>query len=71
MIEIEDGVGIPNRVRNRKSKNPFAQMEVGQSFYVEQSNSPSSAAASFCRSNEGFKFVTRREKDGYRVWRIE
>ena len=71
MIKIEDGIALTKRSTNRESKYPFAQMEVGQSFYVEQSSSPSSAATSFCRKNAGYKFVTRREKDGFRVWRIE
>ena len=71
MIKIEDGIALTKRSTKRASKYPFAQMEVGQSFYVEQSNSPSSAVTSFCRKNAGYKFVTRREKDGFRVWRIE
>ena len=71
MIKIEDGIALTKRSIKRASKYPFAKMEVGQSFYVEQNNSPSSAVTSFCRKNAGYKFVTRREKDGFRVWRIE
>lgn len=71
MIKIEDGIALTKRSINRESKYPFAQMEVGQSFFAEQSSSPSSAASAFCKKNAGYKFVTRREKDGFRVWRTE
>lgn len=66
--------------KNRISKYPFAEMELGDAFDVPLEAKKtiaairgriSNAAATFCKKNVGFKFTTRKMPDGcIRVWRI-
>ena len=70
MYEIENDVKIPELTTSRKSKYPFSQMEVGQSFKVVGKN-PASAVSQRNKRNPEKKFIVRREGDDFRVWRVE
>lgn len=73
-IQVRAGVPVASRHRNgggggRKAKYPFAQMSVGDSFFVP-SETPAKAAKSmystarhFATKHEGFKFAVRTLAD--------
>lgn len=75
--KIESGIEAP-QTDNRGGKYPFKLMAVGDSFFV-----PGSAeninrvalrvanAAHYAAKRYGFRFTTRRNADGVRVWRVE
>jgi hypothetical protein len=76
MIKIETGIPIPSNI-TRKSKYPFKDMNIGDSFFITDKNDPektrkkvSSAATMFC-SNKDYKFKTQVFDTGVRVWRVE
>lgn len=71
-IKIESNIPIPGRVGiGRTSPYPWAQLEVGESFFI-----PQKAVASIGGSKKWFelkllrKFARRAENGGVRVWRI-
>lgn len=75
-IQIEKGVAIPTK-SSRKSKYPFRDMEVGDSFFIKDTIDPegtrkkvSSAATMFCHEND-YKFKTQVFPAGVRIWRIK
>lgn len=72
MIEIEKGVPVPTEEgkRAKRSKYPFAMMEVGDSFEVV--NAPKSFLVTVHVNGKrlGYKFTTRKTENGRRVWRI-
>lgn len=72
--EIEKNVPVPPR-----SKYPFEQMDVGDSFFTplgpdqtikRLQNTLSGAAGYFARNTE-MNFVIRQANDGVRCWRIK
>jgi hypothetical protein len=79
-VQIEKNIPIPEP-KKRKTKYPFQQMEVGDSFFYplkEECNTAllqmklNNAACTYCRkNNEGKKFKTTQLKSGVRVWRIK
>ena len=82
MYNIEKGVPIPTR-KGEKSKYPFFQMEVDDSFEVQVSNTtPEKVASSIrncyhniCRNNENMKslkFTIRvTSNTSVRCWRVK
>jgi hypothetical protein len=76
MIKIEKGVPVPSAV-TRKSKYPFKEMEIGDSFFINDKIDPertrkkvSSAATMFCHTND-CKFKTQVFDSGVRIWRTK
>jgi hypothetical protein len=73
-FEIEDDHPIPaaGQGSGRKEKYPWSQMDVGQSFFVENGEVRKIAGAA-CHSGRrnGKKFVVRVVDGGVRAWRIE
>jgi hypothetical protein len=72
-MEIEKGVEIPEATRGRRCKYPFRQMEVGDSFLIEdeeQYKKVRSAASTWGKKN-GVVFTTQVSEEGLRVWRAE
>jgi hypothetical protein len=64
MYKIEKGVLLA------KSKYPFRQMEIGDSFFVENGNGRIlRPAASNAGLAAGRKYTVRKVDGGYRVWR--
>ena len=73
--KIEKGRPIPKRGR-RRTRYPFADMRVGDSFYAPgKTAAQMSAYKGQAKRTHGFEFraVTRAENgvEGCRVWRIE
>lgn len=72
-IEIETDVPMPEG-DGRENKYPFANMEIGHSFFVEGATSRQlTNAASHWRKRKGWSFKTEMgEKNGVagcRIWR--
>jgi len=65
-IKIEKGIPIPEF---SKSKYPFDQMKVGDSFFALKPNLGSSMMNAQARN--GFKFKSKYQDGGTRVWRVE
>ncbi len=73
MLKIDKDVPIPY-ARGRHSQYPFADMEVGDSFFVPTSpgRKVSASVNSWNRTHpdKPFKFTCRTVEGGTRVWRI-
>lgn len=70
MFKIEKNVPMPNGLRTRGSRYPFPQMEVGDSFFAQGSRGTIASAAHTYGKKHGFRFSSRTEGDGVRVWRV-
>ena len=66
-ITVEKGVPVPPSGQ-KKTKYPWRQMEVGDSFWCDKSGSHLMSMAARMLP---MKFRTQKENDGTRVWRIE
>jgi hypothetical protein len=75
-IKIEAGIFMPPPARGGRSCSyPFQNMRFGDSFFML---SPGDSSAKALRSSAyrygkryGKKYTVRKEKDGFRCWRIE
>lgn len=75
MIPIDKGVPIPRRRYGRRGPRPhvypWAQMTVGDSFFVRGGGrSVTSIMADAARAH-GHRYTSRAVTGGVRVWRIE
>jgi hypothetical protein len=77
MITIDKGIPVPP-LRMRHSKYPWAEMVVGDSFFIEAAAADLKArAANLSRGATsagkqlGRRFTVRKADGGVRVWRIE
>jgi len=73
-IKIEKGIPIPIPAgrQGAQRKNPFDEMEIGDSFLVaEEKIRTVRSLASFAKKKSGMKVATRKVDGGFRVWRIE
>ncbi len=73
-FKIEDGHAIPasRRATVRRAKYPWADLEVGQSFFVPGAALRSmGSTASHAGRRSGKKFIARAVEGGVRVWRYE
>ena len=69
--KIAKKIPIPPSRRGRPPVHPFKEMKVGDSLFL---NVPQSSAAGYYKwyvVRYGWKFTTRKELDGVRIWRIE
>lgn len=80
MYEIQKGLPVPKPNRGgpgtgRPAKYPFRQMEVGDSFLIPLRPNGDymglGTTVSYATKQTGFKFTTRREPTGTRVWRVK
>jgi hypothetical protein len=71
-ISVEKGIPIESKVgRGAAARYPFAQMEVGDSFFVPGKRSGQlSNHCSYQRLKTGRRFTIRKVDGGVRVWRI-
>ena len=79
MIQLDDGIEIPESYNTPRNKYPFAQMQVGQSFTMSSETydefkkvraAVSASARSYAAKHAGVKFVIRTvEPNKLRVWR--
>ncbi len=65
-FKIERGIAVPT-----KSKYPFADMEVGDSFMFNGPRVRIAAAAHTARRKFNRKFIVRAYGSGFRVWRTK
>jgi hypothetical protein len=73
MFEIEKNIPAPNGTgkAGARPKYPFAQMDVGDSFFVPgMKSSALSNATQWHASKTGKKFTCTAEADGARCWRV-
>ena len=80
MIQIEKNIPMPEG-RATGMRYPYADMEVGDSFYVETNGTNELATARRLRGSshafvnrkggEGQKFSVRKMDNGFRVWRVQ
>lgn len=68
-MEIEKGIPVPESANRRLGdrKYPLDKMEVGDSFFVTGRRPSFKLAA----AKLGIICTSRKEKDGFRVWRIK
>ena len=68
-VRIDKNIPIPAA----KSKYPFREMEVGDSFLCPKESGKNiySAAGQANARIKGRRFIVRKTDDGYRVWRVE
>lgn len=64
-IKIEKGVPIPDR----RGKYPWADMDVGDSFFVATDKVENFRRNVYGKNRNGKKFTARAEGNGVRVWR--
>jgi len=72
MSDFKIEKGIPVKVAGSSSKYPFKDMDIGDSFIIKNISSRATLSSSI-RSfslKTGKTFITRRDGDGIRVWRI-
>ncbi len=74
-IKVESGIPMPPpRVAPRAWKYPWHEMAAGDSFFISGADKRdierARQAAWHTGNRYGFKFTTRREGDGIRVWRL-
>lgn len=78
-FKIEKGIpAIKSYGGPGKSKFPFSNMEIGDSFFVPWGDDPikmrsvlSNAMAAFHLRNKPKRFTSHKIEGGVRVWRIE
>lgn len=73
MIEIQKGIELPPDTRGRKTKYPFAQMQVGDSFEVTgPRNTVLTAATSWAKRRKNkHQFTIRHSNGKTRIWRTK
>lgn len=70
MLTIEKGVPIATgRNRHAGLATILARMDVGDSIFVDESKQR--MAAGGYADKLGIKITSKKEGDGYRIWRIE
>lgn len=72
LITIDKGVPIPTDTCSVRKKYPWKKMEVGDSFLLPTADKRSvhSLASQTSLRHSPRKFIARKTKDGYRIWRI-
>ena len=72
MYKIEKNIPVA-KLKTSKPKYPFAEMEVGDSFFVKGNDKKKQSVAVAVHyykvSNQDKKFCTRTNEEGIRVWR--
>lgn len=72
MFAIEKNIPVPTTGKGRPDKYPWKNMEVGDSFLVPDSTSAMFVGRKqYAQRAHNARYVTRREADGLRVWRVE
>lgn len=66
MFKIEKGIPIP-----QPTQYPFNDMDIGDSFFDDQSGEAKIRGEAARYSIGWKKFKVKKTPDGYRVWRIE
>lgn len=67
-IKIDKGIPLPGESRGRKRKYPWADMLIGDSFFTRIKSRKGFHTNA---KRAGIKITTRKEAEGFRVWRTE
>jgi hypothetical protein len=71
---IEKGIPLPQEARGRRRLWPFADMEIGDSFFLPGESAECQRvlrnASSHYQRKTGAVFATRSVEGGARVWRV-
>lgn len=82
-MKIDKDIPIPDKVRGRKPKYKFAEMEVGDSFFAEGDGSTQVSILTCARRHKPKTFITQKATmkavegglhtvlKGFRCWRTE
>lgn len=73
-IKIENDIMPPPDVKQgRMQKYPFAYMKINQSFVVplKERYHVSNSIYAFVKRNPEYRFITRKDGEFCRVWRVE
>jgi hypothetical protein len=78
LVKIDKAIPLPRRrMRVRTTKYPLAQLEVGESFFMEGAtyNQATGIVQSYYRTHgqeggEGRTFTIRKLEGGFRIWRV-
>lgn len=74
-FKIDKSFPMPKKTgKGRPCIYPWDKMEVGDSFFVQgKTHSGLQVSATLWAERNGFdwKFVQRRENDGFRIWRVK
>lgn len=72
MHAIEKNLPPPERpARNRfRAEYPWRELEVGDSFVHPGKRTAATALMWYAARQTGFRFRSRKEGTGYRIWRI-
>jgi len=70
-FQIDRGLPIPEVIKGRPMKYPFADMQVGDSFSVtlKQGRNASTAARVYAHRHPGVQFTSRKDVENFRIWR--
>lgn len=71
-MKIDKDIPMPTRRQGmgRPAKYPFAEMEVGDSFFSTETRNRLAAASSHAGSRHEMKFAILSVDGGFRVWRV-
>lgn len=72
-INIQQNIPLPEEKTGRKLKYPFAEMNIGDSFFSKTTSSRlSTVAGRYGKAQTPERvFTVRKEENGARVWRIK
>ena len=71
-VAIDSKVPIPDRIAGDRSKYPWIEMNIGDSFFVPGRKIESFSGQVVSASKRfGTKYTCRTEDNGVRVWRIK
>ena len=76
-IKIDDDIKLPPRKRGlgRPAKYPFAQLQIGQSFFCAGEVNSFSGLQAYHAKRTGFTFTARSATEagvkGTRIWRVK
>jgi hypothetical protein len=69
-VKIDKDIPLPDRCI-LASKYPLNEMKVGDSMYVDKRNAGQGGWLQYYSLKSGYRFATRREGNGTRIWRIK
>lgn len=69
-IKIDKGIPIPV-ARKKVTPWPFMDMEIGDSFLVDEASMRAAASTAQDMKKQGYIFTRRKTRDGYRFWRVK
>lgn len=74
--KIDKNIAVPENVKlGRKTKYPFGELRIGESFFVNKSHRsfPNVAISYGQRNGKEFRVQRAKEKgkNGFRIWRIK